>query len=168
MIVCWNVMSLVSDARTDEVLEGLHHHGFSIAVLIGTKLRLCAKHDGWDVYLRNRCIVVSFGHRGDFHGGCAIVLNAEIFSIADIANVWKPNDTEIVGRVGMVRIKRKECDFSVIAAYPTARRRVWLCPSYRQQNIHLLGLRARSQIAKPKQVHPDRGVGCQRPHRPNA
>jgi hypothetical protein len=114
----WNVMSLVTDSRCDEVLNGLKRERFTVAALVGTRMRLSTHADGFDVILRSGCIIVSFGHRGDHHAGCAIVLNASIFKLADVVRVWCPPDPSVLGRVGFVRLKRKNFDFSITVAYP--------------------------------------------------
>ena len=112
-------MSIASEARRHEVLKGLKDSGFTVAALIGTMLALRAQHDGWGILVQDGCIVVSFGHVGEVHIGCPIVLNASFFKTNDVVRTLGPLPAaNQKGRVGFVRLKRKAFDFAVVVAYP--------------------------------------------------
>ena len=76
---------------------------------------------GYDVWVRCGCVVISFGHDGDpdnIPAGVAIILNASVFDISDIARVWAPDARALCERVGYVRLKRHDFDVNFTTAYP--------------------------------------------------
>jgi hypothetical protein len=121
-MVSYNVMTFNTPTRVSEVLGAMRENHVNLAGLQGTRRVLLNKAKGYDSFVQDGWLVVSFGRKfaEETSAGIAIIVDLDVFEIDDLVRIWAPVNSleEAAGRVGVVRLKRNDFAIAVICAYP--------------------------------------------------